>query len=74
MFTRRFAARVLTRVHAVSDNPCWDRSPPGMGERVSLNSGGPVGLIVDIEGDSLVIAYSHGTEHALPSACFHRFN
>ena len=46
-----------------------------IGDVAMLNSGGPVGLIVDIEGDQAVFSWrveEQTYEMSSPSACFHR--
>ena len=73
MNMRRYAARDLVRVTGVEAFPSWEM-PPTIGDRVCLNSGGPGGLVVDIYGYLLMVAYSCGSEQALPRACFHKYN
>lgn len=51
-------------------------SPLSFGDRVQLNSGGPLGLVVDVVGDALlVIAWRESatiSESVLPRPCLRR--
>jgi uncharacterized protein YodC (DUF2158 family) len=52
------------------------REPPlVIGNRVRLNSGGPIMLVVDINDDAVIVAWrdSGGSrEHNFPALCVHR--
>jgi uncharacterized protein YodC (DUF2158 family) len=45
---------------------------PSIGEMVRLNSGGPVGLVVDVERDEIVVVWpakSQGREYTMHQDC-----
>jgi len=42
-----------------------------IGDRIRLNSGGPVGLVVEIDSTGITLAWPGG-ETTLPAACVHR--
>jgi hypothetical protein len=50
--------------------------PLFIGNRVLLNSDGPVLLVVDVDCDNVTVAWRSTSgephEHMLPAACFHR--
>jgi len=52
------------------------REPPlRMGDRVQLNSGGPIALVVDIDGDQITVAWTDNAqidETVFPRLCVHR--
>lgn len=43
-----------------------------IGDRVRLNSGGPTGLVVDIESDAVTVGWGQGRETTLDNPCWHR--
>jgi hypothetical protein len=47
--------------------------PIGFGERVRLNSGGEIGLVVDIPPDDKITVAWRESESTLPRACFKRY-
>jgi len=53
-----------------------DREPPlRIGDRVQLNSGGPVALVVDLDGEAITVAWTDAAkidESVFPRACIHR--
>ncbi len=48
--------------------------PLSIGERAVLNSGSPIGLIVDTNHDDLTVAWPNRAETTLPRACLSRYN
>lgn len=72
---QRYQPRHLTRV-AKAEHFRDSREPPlRLGDWVCLNSGGPVALVVDDDGNLLTIAWrnrSGAAESTLPRACVHR--
>ena len=48
------------------------REPPlRIGDRVQLNSGGPVSLVVDLDAETVTLSWI-GAEAVFPRACVHR--
>jgi hypothetical protein len=48
------------------------REPPlRIGDRVQLNSGAPVSLVVDLDTETVTVAWNEG-EAAFPRSCVHR--
>ena len=47
------------------------RVPLNLGERVQLNSGSPIGLVVETTGELVTIAWPGG-EATFPPECLHR--
>jgi hypothetical protein len=48
------------------------REPPlYLGNRVQLNSGGPISLVVDIDIETVTVAWN-GAEAVFPRPCVHR--
>jgi hypothetical protein len=48
------------------------REPPlRIGDRVQLNSGGPISLIVELDTEAVTVAWN-GAEAVFPRACVHR--
>lgn len=59
---------LIARAEQFSDS----REPPiYIGNRVQLNSGGPVSLVVDVDNDTVTLAWNEG-EAAFPRSCVHR--
>ena len=67
----RFAPKhlhLITRSDEFHDS----REPPlYIGNRVQLNSGGPISLVVDVNTETVTIAWNRG-EAVLPRPCVHR--
>ncbi len=50
-------------------------APINLGDHVMLNSGGPVMLVVDVEGENVTASWRTGSgiqEATFPRACVHR--
>ncbi len=48
------------------------REPPlRIGDRIQLNSGGPVSLVVDLDIETVTVAWN-GAEAVFPRPCVHR--
>ena len=59
---------LVARAEQFSDS----REPPiYIGNRVQLNSGGPVSLVVDVDNDTVTLAWNEG-EAVFPRPCVHR--
>jgi hypothetical protein len=58
-------------LHLVARAPAPDCPPLGVGDYCRLNSGGPAVLVVDMEGDGLVVSWRAG-EHTISRACVRR--
>lgn len=65
MRKRAFAPHELRLVTPVDSRRA---TIPVIGDRVRLRSGGPIGLVVDCDGDRITFARG-STEHAFPAAC-----
>lgn len=76
MKRRTFRASDLELVRPASAFVDGREPPLQIGNLVILNSGGPVGLVVGIEGDEIVVAWAPGegdaSEFQASRACFHR--
>ena len=76
LHSRSFSLSQLRRVKSADEFRIPGEPPLGVGDCVMLNSGGPLGLIVDIlGGDHVVVAWhirSSIIERTLPAVCVHR--
>lgn len=70
---RKFRAHELV---LFASAPPPDRPPLSVGERCRLTSGGPSLLIVDVDGDALVVSWRDPNgivhEHAFARGCLRR--
>jgi hypothetical protein len=78
MHSHAYSTRNLKLLARAEDFQLPGDKPLGVGDRVQLNSGGPLGLVVDIgeSTDELIVAWNHqvnGEEGNLPRLCVHRF-
>ena len=73
---KSFRALELELVRRAEDFRRPGERPIAFGDRVSLNSGGPIGLVVDVlPEDRIVVGWSvqgDVVERPLPAACVHR--
>lgn len=77
MKKRPIKASDLRRIGKAEDYRDGREPPLRIGDVVTLNSGGPTCLLVDIDGDAVTIAWRDGPhveEATLPEACIHRIN
>ncbi len=58
----RFRMRDL---RLISEAPAQDDPPLRVGDRCRLNSGGPTLLVVDVDEDDLIFAWSDGKDGAM---------
>jgi len=65
----RKTARVPSNALRKVGSPYQWTHVPGIGERVTLNSGGPSMLVVDIHPHAITMAQDDGTEHRFPIVC-----
>jgi hypothetical protein len=64
--SKGFRASDLERV-----TPAGPAPELAIGDRVRLNSGGPRGLVVDLDGPEVTVAWGR-TESVLPAVCLRR--
>ena len=73
--SKKFSARSLVLIAKASDFQDGREPPFRVGDVVRLNSGSPNGLIVDLNAETIIMAWRNaGTiaEAQLPVACVHR--
>lgn len=77
MRSKTFAPRDLVRVADPLAQFRIYAVPLVAGDRCRLNSGGPVGLVLDVDGDKLTVAWDSlktANEYTFQRACLHRYN
>jgi hypothetical protein len=75
MHSRAFSPYDLMRVHDQLAFIRANAAPLVIGEHCQLNSGGPIGLVVDVADDLMTIVWEtvdRRSEYKLPRACVHR--